>query len=170
MPLLDLSKADTSGFDALPSGTYDCEVVEVTMKETKGGENAKLPKGTPMFNVQFKVIGKDGEIGESYEHYNRRLFSTYVIAPDKVDGKKYEHKAKMDGMLVKFFTAIGYDEAEVTGGGFDPDLNDLKGRECRVTAKMKPKYNTAPEDKEFDNEVSSVKPAGAVSGASGGLL
>lgn len=152
--MLDLSGADTSGFEALPSATYEAEVFDVEPKETKGkteqNPNAKLPAGVPMWNVQFRIT-EDG-----YE--NRRVFRQYVIAPAKIDGKKYENKDKMDGALVRFLTAIGYDEETVMGGKWEPDFDDFNGRACRVVVKKKIKYGTKPEDNEFDNEVVGVKP------------
>jgi Protein of unknown function (DUF669) len=156
MGLLDLSGADTSGFDAMPAGIYDAEVYEITMKETKGGETSKLPAGTPMLNVQFRITD------EEYE--NRRQFKTYVIAPEKIGGKKYEHKAKMDGILARFFIAIGCDEEEVTSGQFEPDFEELKGNPCRITLKQR-EYNG-----ELQNEVTGVRPIGDEVTAGPGLL
>lgn len=141
---LNLKDADLKGFDALPAGTYDAIVYEATMGETKGGENSKLPAGTPFVNVQFKIDGG--------EYDNRRVFTRYIIAPAKIDGKVYEHKKMMDGMLAKFFIAIGYSENEVTGGSFAPDLEDLAGRECAISLKTRD-YNGA-----LQNDVSAVKP------------
>jgi hypothetical protein len=146
---LNLKNADLKGFDAIPAGTYDCTVYEATMGETEGG---KLPKGTPFINVQFKVDGG--------EYDNRRVFRKFIIAPPKIDGKAYEHKAMMDGMLAKFFIAIGYTEDEVLGGSFEPDLEDFAGRECRVTVKQR----------EYDggmvNDVSVVRPRSEETAAS----
>jgi len=162
-PLLDLSNADTTGFEALDSGTYPAEVYEITMKETKGSEDAKLPKGTPMMNVQFRLFPDDEE--ESY--HNRRVFKSYVIAPDKVNGKKYEHKAMMDGQLVRFFTAIGYEEADVMAGNWEPDFDDCKGRPCRVTVG---KYEYPKGSGDLQNDVKGVKPPGDDAGSGSGLL
>jgi hypothetical protein len=157
MGLLNLSDADDSGFDALPAGSYDAEVYEVTMKETKGSDGAKLPAGTPMLNVQFRITD------EEYE--NRRVFRTYIIAPEKIGNKKYEHKAKMDGMLVRFFLAIGYTPDEVKDeGGFDPDFEDMKGRACRVVLGQK-EYNG-----EIQNEVKGVKNVSEETADAAGLL
>lgn len=145
---LNLSNADVKGFDAIPANTYDATVYEVSMGETKGGEGSKLPGGTPFLNVQFKIDGG--------EYDNRRVFRKFIIPPAKVNGKAYEHKAMMEGMLVKFFLAIGYDEAEVTGEDFEPELEDLVGRECRVTVK----YREADEEKGYpaSNDVTAVRP------------
>lgn len=143
---LNLAGADKGGFDAIPSDTYDCAIQEVTMTEVKG-EDGNLPKGTPGLNIQFRVVG--GEFD------NRRLFNTYWIAP-----KKYEKKAMMDGMLSRFFVALGYDEAEVTGGTFEPDTEDLVGKELRVVVGQR-EYNN-----EMQNVVKNVKPVGTGSTSS----
>lgn len=153
--VLDLSGADTTGFDPIPAGTYAATVFKADMKETKGGENAKLPAGTKMINVQFRISDEE-------EYVNRRVFRQYVIAPAKVDGKKYEHKAMMDGMLARFFESIGYSMEEITSGNFNMDLGDFAGRECRVTLKIVT-YNG-----EQKNEVTGVKPAQEAE--SGGIL
>jgi hypothetical protein len=166
-PLLDLSNAKESSFEAIDSGVYPAEVFEVKMTETKGATesnpDAALPKGTPMLNVQFRIVGDAGTSTESEESavYNRRVFKTYIIAPEKVGGKKYEHKEMMDGQLLKFFKDIGYTEEEVKSGNFDPDFDDMKGRSCRVTVGQRT-YNN-----EVQNEVKGTKPAGEGSEGSG---
>jgi hypothetical protein len=145
---LNLAGAEMGGFDAIPADTYDAAIQEVTMTAIKG-EDGTLPKGTAGLNVQFRVVGGDYD--------NRRVFNNYWIAPAKIDGKKYEKKAMMDGMLSRFFIAIGYDEAEVTSGTFEPDLDDLVGRECRVVVGQREYLN------EMQNTVKNVKPVGAES-------
>src|SRR5436305_15185672 len=78
---LHLSGAqESSGFDAVPAGWYRATVFEVSMKETKGSEGAKLPAGTAMINVKFQI--SEGE------HENRRMFRSYVIAPAKMKDKE----------------------------------------------------------------------------------
>lgn len=150
---LNLAGADLGGFDAIPADTYDCAIQEVSDTAIKG-EDGNLPKGTPGLNVQFRVVG--GEFD------NRRLFNTYWIAPAKIGGKAYDKKKMMDGMLARFFIAIGYDEAEVTGGEFDPDYEDMVGRECRVVVGQR----EWPKDSgDMQNNVKNVKPVGADSPA-----
>jgi hypothetical protein len=141
---LDLSGATESSFEAIPSGTYRATVKEVTMKQTKGGPEAKLPAGTPMLNVQFRIA--DGE----YE--NRRMFRSYVIAPDKIKGKKNENKSVTDGILYGFLKAVGYDPDEVKSGNFQLDVNDMAGRACRI------KVGQRTYQDEIQNEVKDVKP------------
>jgi hypothetical protein len=142
---LNLAGADTKGFAAIPSDTYDCAVQAVTDVAIKG-DSGTLPKGTPGISVQFRVVGG--------EYDNRRLFNNYWIAPAKIGGKAYDKKAMMDGMLAKLFIALGYDEEEVTGGDFDPDYEDVVGRECRVVVGQK-EY-----EGETQNTVKAVKPVG----------
>jgi len=151
---LNLAGADLKGFEAIPADTYDCAVQEVTMTEIKG-EVGNLPKGTPGINVQFRVVGG--------EYDNRRVFNTYWIAPAKIGGKAYDKKKMMDGMLAKFFVAIGFDEAEVTSGDFDPDFEDLVGRECRVVVGQR----EWPKDSgDMQNNVKNVKAVGSGATAS----
>jgi len=158
---LNLADADLSGsdFEAIPSGTYHCSVFEITMKETKGGPEAALPKGTPMINVQFTVEGGD--------YNNRRLFRQLIIAPAKVGGKPYEHKKVMDRILGQFFKCLGFSEDDITSGDFDPDPADLIGRELLVVVSQKQKYN-AP-DGVMDNEVKGFKSLESIA-ASGSKL
>lgn len=143
---LNLAGADIKGFDAIPADTYDCAVQAVTDIAIKG-ESGNLPKGTPGLSVQFRVVG--GEFD------NRRLFNNYWIAPAKIAGKAYDKKKMMDGMLAKFFIAIGYTEEEVTGGDFDPEYDDMIGRECRVVVGQK---EYPPNSGDMQNTVKNVKP------------
>lgn len=170
-PLLDLSQADESGFPAVPGGTYEAEVKEVTWKETKGRPNSKLPKGTPMMNVQFILHGNDSD-GASVE--NRRVFSSLIIAPeylneeDKKKKARYEHKDTMDGILVRFLESIGYDKEEIKGGSFNPDLDDMKGRKLRVVVGRREYKDPETEEVTIQNEVKGFKKPG--DGAESGLL
>jgi len=151
---LNLSGAELKGFDAIPAGTYDAIVYEASMGETKGSEGAVLPAGVPFLNIQFKIEGGDYD--------NRRVFRKFIIAPEKVGGKKYEHKAMMDGMLAKFFLAIGYSEDEVMSESFEPDMEDLNGKECRIQVKYKAETDQYP----ASNEVAAVRPRSEVSAGS----
>lgn len=157
---LDLSGATESSFEAIPSATYRATVFEATMKATKGGPEAKLPAGTPMLNIQFRI--NDGEFE------NRRLFRSYVIAPAKIkkDGKSVnnENKGVTDGILYGFLKAIGYDPDAIKSGDFQLDLNDMAGRPCRV------KVGQREYKGETQNDVKDVKPdTGDVPGASDDL-
>lgn len=123
--VLNLAGADMKGFDAVPSGPYDCVIHEVTSVEVEG-EDGKLPKGTPGYNVQFKVEGG--------EYDNRRFFQRFFIAPPDYDADK---KKKLDGMFARFLAACGYSEQEITSGKFKFDPDDLIGREVTVLVGQK---------------------------------
>lgn len=151
MPLLNLKDADTSGFDPIPAGTYDAAIYEAKMDEVKNASGeGKLPAGTPMVKVQFKIT----EGGEEGEYYNRRVFRNFIIPPEK--GYDKAKAAKMKGMFVRFLTAIGYEESEIVSADFDLNLEELAGKECRVVVAVRP----ATEEYEAQNEVKGVKPAG----------
>lgn len=151
MSILDLSGADTSGFEALPTGAYDCTVYEVEMTEVSG--SGKLPAGTPMVKVQFRV--KEGE-----EHAGHPIWTNYPL-PDK----NYENHAKTVGNFVNFLVAVGEDADKVKSKGFDQSkLGTLEGRECvvRVTREEYPK-----DSGDYTNRVKGVKPAGSAKGKAG---
>src|ERR1700757_6181 len=87
---LDLTTSDTSGFDPIPQGVYDCVVFEVTPIFTENPDG-KLPLGTPGINVQFAVDGG--------QYDNRRLFNRYWIPPADYDEEKRNRSL---GMLARF--------------------------------------------------------------------
>jgi hypothetical protein len=150
--LLNLTEADESGFDPLPAGAYVCEVFEVSVVETKGGEDAKLPKGTPMLKVQWKVLSnrdRETEIfddeGKKVKLENRRLFGQNVIPPKDIDGKPYEHYEMLNGQILRLFKSLGYDEKQIRNPkGFDPDFDDMVGRQALVTVGRDMEYGTNP--------------------------
>lgn len=161
---LNLSDADVKGFDAVDAGRYNAEVFEIKMDAVKNTSGqGKMPAGTPMVKVQFKLTDSEVE--------NRRVFVTYVIPPPDYDQSKAQ---KLRGMLARFFIALGEPEEKVLGKKFDPDFEDYIGRPCVVVVGKEPKKdqsgNTIPD--EFNNPVKGVKPAGSAAGAttSGGLL
>ena len=175
-PLLNLTDNEQVDFeyDAIPSGKYWAEIFDADERETKGSEGSKLPKGTPMIWTHWKILGRVGEDdgpGESHEdseYYNRRVFRTLVVPPAKINGKAYEHYKKMNGQIVRFLVAIGYSEADVTGGNFELDMNDLVERRAVLSVKKKLKRGT---DDEYDNEVSGFRSLADVASASeSGLL
>lgn len=151
---LNLSDADIKGFEALDPGRYNAEVFEITMDAVKN-DTGKMPIGTPMMKVQLKLTDEGVE--------NRRVFTQYVIPPADYDAKK---RNTMNGMVARFFIALGEDEKKVTSGKFDPDFEDFKGRPCVVTLS---KEEYPPESGEWQNRVKGIKPAGSDTG-SGNLL
>lgn len=154
--VLDLSGANMSGFDPIPSGSYPAVVFEINQVEVEN-DTGKLPVGTPGYNVQFAIDG--GEFN------NRRVFNRYWIPPSDYDEAK---RKNMTGMFARFLLAIGYTEKEVTGGKFKFDPEDAIGRECTLVVGVRP----GDADKGYDaqNTVRNVKPRTAGSSSDDDLL
>jgi hypothetical protein len=153
---LNLADADLKGFEAVEPGRYNAEVFAITMdaiKNTSG--EGKMPAGTPMMKVQFKLTDEGVE--------NRRVFTQYVIPPTDYDAKK---AATMKGMIARFFIALGETEEAVRSKKFDPEFDNYVGRPC-VVVLSKEEYNG-----EWQNRVKGVKPAGegATGAGQSGLL
>lgn len=180
-PLLNLSNADESEatFIPLTPGPYEATIQEAKWEETSG--TGKLPAGTPMLNIQFKITDakleseKERKDKKANELVSDRVFDRYIIPPDKVDGKPYQHKAMMEGQLVRFLLAVGYDSDEVKSGKFELDVEDLAGREAVVILGVESYVsNEIGEDGEpvakKRNTVKGVKKIGTVNtgSASGG--
>ncbi len=158
---LNLSDGDTKGFDALDSGQYNADVFKIELTAVKN-EGGKTPVGTPMINVQYRILS-DAE-GNTDGVTNRRVFQTFVIPPKDHDPKKAQ---TLKGMLIKFFVALGDDEADVRNAKFDPELSEYVGKECVVALSKEQKRNRDGSivEGEFVNRVQAVKPAGSISGA-----
>jgi len=160
---LNLSDADTSGFEAVEPQRINAEVFQITqdaVKNTSG--QGSLPAGTPMIKVQWRATGDNVDGLE-----NRRFFSSYFpILPKDYDKSKGQ---KMKGMFVNFLTAIGEPEETVRAKGYEPDWDDLKGRPAVITVgkQQKKDANGDPVEGEYNNPVTGVKPAGSTVGASG---
>jgi len=155
---LNLSDADLSGFDAVDAGRYNAEVFEMKMDAVKNTSGkGKLPAGTPMIKVQFKLLDNGVE--------NRRVFVSYAIPPTTYDAKK---AATMKGMIARFFMALGEPEEKVLSNTFDPDFDDYVGRSCVVIVGKEPKKTSEGIviEGEFNNPVKGVKPAGTIGAAS----
>lgn len=163
MGLLNLQDADLKGFEAIDPGHYDAEVFEMKMDAVKNASGqGKMPAGTPMIKVQFKLTGEGVE--------NRRVFSQYIIPPKDYDKAKAQ---KLKGFLARFFIALGEPEEKVLGKGFDPDFEDFLGRPCVVVLGKEPKKDMSGNivEGEYNNPVKGVKPAGSsTASSSGGLL
>lgn len=157
---LDLSDANTKGFDPLDSGTYDCELFEYEWAETKGGEGSKMPGGTPMLKLQFRVIEEQFE--------NRRLFDQFVIPPADYDKEK---AATMKGMLVRFLTAMGLDESDVTTKKFNLNetLDNLVGEPVRCTVGQE-EQKVGVNAGRINNPIKGYKSAGESEDSSNRLL
>jgi hypothetical protein len=161
---LNLADADLKGFEAVEPGRYNAEVFEITMDAVKNASGTgKMPAGTPMVKVQFKLTDPEVE--------NKRAWVQYVIPPDSYDPNK---AAKLKGMLARFFMALGDSEESVMSGSFDPDFEDYIGRGCVVVLGKEQRRDGQGNliADEFNNPVKGVKPAGSIAGveASSGLL
>ena len=155
MGILDLSGADTSGFDAADAGSYDCTVFEIEMTETGG--SGKLPAGVPMIKVQFQ--------SQDEERYSGRFFSNYPLPTEEQSPKGWKFQ---QGSFVKFLTALGYDEQKLKTKGFDPkNLEELVGKACvvRVSKEWYVPKGASEEDGYFTNPVKGVKPEGSPTGS-----
>jgi hypothetical protein len=138
--VLDLSGADLSGFDAVPSAWYDANVFEVTAAEVEN-DTGKLPVGTKGLSVRFKLDGG--------EHDGKSVWNRYWFAP-----AEYETKAQLDGILARFLLAIGYTEEEVKSGNFSIVPEEIEGRPCSINVK---KYTYDGLDR---NRVTGIRPRG----------
>jgi hypothetical protein len=163
---IDLSGAEESSFGGdfapLPNGTYDAVAYDAEIKHTIGRPGAKLPAGTPMVNTQFKIT----EGGEEGEWYNRRVFRSFIIAPDKIEdpetGKKVKNpnKGKSDGILLSFLKALGNDDSEIRSSDFSLNFDEhIRGRACRVKLKQRSYTNDATGKTTVQNDVVVVLPA-----------
>lgn len=162
---LNLADADIKGFDALDAGRYNAEIFEIKWDATKGGEDAKMPKGTPLMKVQLKVLNP--KIDDVPIEQDRRVFTQFVNPPKDYDKKK---SATMKGMIARFFMAAGDTEEQVRSKNFEPDFEDYKGRPVVVVLNKQRKYGTKPEDNEWENKVTGIKPASSGVETGGGLL
>ena len=159
---LDLSGADTSGFEPVPSGLYKGTVYEAEWQAVKN-EGGKLPVGTPMLNVQFRLEEKVGSPDMKVE--NRRVFTKYMLPGEGYDAEK---TARMKGMFVNFLKNLGYDEKKITKPGFNLDLEELKGKELCLLLGVQPE--NAEKGYAAQNTVKGTKPADAAAASSTGLL
>jgi len=152
---LNLADADLSGFEAVEAGRYNAEVFEMKMDAVKNTSGTgKMPAGTPMIKIQFKLLDPGVE--------NRRVFVSYVIPPTTYDPKK---AATMKGMIARFFMALGVPEEQVLSNGFEPEFDDYVGMPCVVVVGKEPKKTSEGVviDGEYNNPVKGVKAAGTIS-------
>ena len=158
---LDLSTADTKGFEPIPAGRYMHELFDYSWDKTKGGANAKVPEGTPMLKLQFKCVEAPYE--------NRRNFTQFVIPPADYDKDKAD---KMKGMLVRFLVAMGLDESKVKSKNFklNDALDDLIGEPVNLVLSVDPVPEGFASAGEMKNNVKGFKAVGESVGATSGLL
>lgn len=150
MPTLNLTDYDPQqSFEAMPPGKYYAIIFDAEDRETQGGDNAKMPAGTPMLFFHFMITGKVGETeveDEDYEYYNRRQFRNLVIPPNDYDEKK---RKSMNGMVVALYKAVGFTTEQITSGSFEVDTQDLI--EKRLVIQITRRMNSYT--KELDNSV-----------------
>lgn len=169
MPLLDLSENEQRDFNPIPPGRYYAEVYECEERET--GPGGKLPEGTPMIWVHFRITGKVGEDEgptEDSEYWNRRVFRNLIVPPRELDGKAYKSYKMFNGAIVAFFKGLGYPEDEVIGGGFEPDLDEQVEKALIIQVSRKKDEKAASG---FKNEVEAFISLDSVdAGEKSGLL
>jgi hypothetical protein len=162
--VLDLSTADTSGFDPVPSGRYNVRIHEGSWSETKGktehNPDAKMPAGQPILKLQLRI--------QDEPYVNRVVFDQFVFPPNDYDKTKRD---RMLGSFVRFLVAAGYDESEVKSKKFKLEglIEDLQGREL-VASVGQTKDLVDPEN--MVNNVKGYKKAGEAVGSTStsGLL
>ena len=140
---LDLSDADTSGIEPIPSGTeLKAEVFQFErVSITKDG--GKMAQGTPGYKVQARILNE----GEGSQYYNRRVFNNYWLPGPDYDKDK---GSKMRGMFVNFLVAIGFDKDEIMSGSFQlPDSSELEGREFILRVGVQPAREGYPAQNTF---------------------
>src|SRR5215831_15059403 len=101
MSILDLSGADTSGFEAAAAGSYPCTVEKIELGEVSG--SGKLPAGVPMVKVRFKP--EEGFVNSEGKEYKGLFFDNYPLPSNE----QHDHAAKMRGRFVNFLVALGED-------------------------------------------------------------
>lgn len=161
---LDLSGANTKGFEPLDSGTYAFELFDYSWTETKGSEGSKLPAGSPRLNIQLKCID------EPYE--NRRCFDGFNFPPADYDKEKREQAL---GFFVRFLIAMGIPEDKAKAKKVDVNalLQELMGEPVLATVGLT-QYTQGASKGDWYNPVKGYKPISARddddSGAGGRLL
>jgi hypothetical protein len=129
MPLLDLTERESGDFEPVPAGKYLASVYEAEERSTSG--NGKLPEGTPMVAIQWKLEKALFDTEEKIE--NRRVFSQNVVPPKEIDGEPYKNYKMMNGIIFRLLESIGYTEDELSSGTFELDYDDMPGRQAIIT-------------------------------------
>jgi len=116
---IDLTGVEDRSFEALPAGRYKVKLTDYEMRETKGAEGAKLPKGTPMINWEFTVVS-DTKGDEQYK--NRKLWSNSIIHPTTMFNLK------------RLLKASGLYSEEDLQGDLDFDPEEIVGNSEEMVA------------------------------------
>jgi hypothetical protein len=160
---LNLTGADTTGFTAAEPATYNGEVVRAEWVEggTKGGENSKMPAGSPLFKLAVKLTDEEANGAWAWGQYSLPLPAYEKANKDKA--------AKLKGGFVNMLVGLGEDEETVLSGDYELDEDDLMGRECVVVVGRQENRNS-PGD--FSNTIKKILPAGSPTsaGQSSGVL
>lgn len=163
--VLDLSGADTSGFDPIDPDRYPATVWEANWEKTKPDSTGAYGPNWPYINVQFKVEGaklNGQEVGD------RRVFAKYFPkAPQGYDAQK---AAKSQGSFVNFLVGLGFKEEDIKKADFTLDFEAMKGKPCVVVVSRDAIAGTDPPV--YTNNVKGVKAAGTDTSApsASGLL
>lgn len=129
-------------FDALKAGWYHCSVTDIQHGESSA-ESKKYPN-CPMMNVEWTI--------QSGPHENRRFWRNYLLHPDFL------------GYLKGFFEAAGFSEEEIDAEGFDPDDDEILGKEMDVKVNRKKSNYTG----DYENNVNGLAPVGTKVKGEGG--
>ena len=127
--LLKEAGAVSGGYDPLPSGQYDVEIVKSAHKVAQSGKS--------MFEVEMKVLNGP--------HANRRIWNRFVISPEnpKALGYFFSNMRAL-GLTAEFFEAQPTD-AQVAAA--------IDGKVCRAEVGQS-EYNGS-----IRNEVKKILPA-----------
>lgn len=145
---------EPTGYDPVPPGKYFATVEDAEDRETQGGEGKKMPEGTPMVWLHFKITGKVGEEeqGEGTPYYNKRAFRQLVVPPADYDPTK---RKQMNGMLVSMYRGLGWTMDEITSGEFNIEAQDLIERSCiiQVNRRARKDADTKQPTGEYENQI-----------------
>jgi hypothetical protein len=135
---INLTDVEVRDFEAIPAGKYIVEFTDYEDRETKGGENAKLPAGTPMINWEMTIVRN---VNGDETHKGRRVWMNTIIHERTLFNLK--------GVLL----ACGWNENDLQGE-IDFEQNQVIGNQvvANVTRREYP-----PESGNFTNDVRNVK-------------
>jgi len=151
---LDLTgtDADSIGFPAIPSGSYEAHVGKAEWRTTTNVDGSKsLPDGTPYLALGIRVNeGQEPRDGQNVAGVYAGWTNLY-IPPADYDATKAN---AMRNRMANFLKAIGEDYLKK--GYKIPDVEELVGKE--VTVVVRRKFDRQ-QDKQV-NEIEGFKPAG----------
>ena len=159
MPLLDLTEREDAQFEPIPAGKYLATVFEAEERLTGGG--GKLPEGTPMIAIQWRIDEamfptEEGSTGNAFE--NRRVFSQNVIPPKEINGAPYKNYKMMNGIIFRLLASIGYTDEQLNSGTFELDYDDMKDRKAIITVGRYEYEDPDTAEKTVRNNVKGFRP------------